>query len=235
MGSGKEGLQRPDRDKLHPMQVQQFGEHVLKLDVLEKVWMPTPHGVHLGNMICKMDFRDAKVLELGTGCGLHAILLVYRGASVLTVTEIAQKSMDNARHNIEKHGVQIPVDYQIADWTHVEGGPYDVLIANPPFAKSGKTYRRYFIDKLILDAHTLLKKGGRLVFVQSSMADIPRSVGLMHECGMKVRVVGETDGPFRDYYFDHPDYIVEMAQVPGAYSVRNGRHYERLIVFEARV
>lgn len=235
MVRSEEGLQRSGRDKLHLMQVQQFGEHVLELDVPESVWMPTPHGVHLGNMICKMDFHDAKVLELGTGCGLHAILLARQGAGVLTVTEIAQETLDNARHNIEKHGVQIPVEYQLADWTHVEGGPHDVLIANPPFAKSGKTYRRYFIDKLILEAHTLLKRGGRLVFVQSSMADIPRTVRLMHECGMKVEVVGETDGPFRDYYFDHPDYIVEMAQVPGAYSVRDDTHYERLIVFEARV
>jgi len=224
-------------DNLYPVQMhQEFdGGHSLDLDVPEGVWNPTPHGVHLGNMLCKMDFSKERVLELGTGCGLHAILLARRGASVMTVTEIEEAPLDNARHNIEKHDVRIPVDYQIADWTHVKDDGYDVLVTNPPFAKSGKTYRRYFIDTLILDAHKLLKPGGRLVFVQSSMADIPRSIRLMQECGMSVRVVGEKDGPFRDYYFEDAEYRAEMAAVPGGYSVRDGVHYERLIVFEARL
>jgi hypothetical protein len=55
----------------------------------------------------------------------------------------------------------------------------------------------------------------------------------MEECGMAVGIVGETDGPFRHYYFQDPDYLREMASIPGAYSVRDGVHYERLIVFEA--
>lgn len=224
-------------DNLYPVQMhQEFDDgHSLDLDVPGGVWNPTPHGVHLGNMLCKMDFSNERILELGTGCGLHAILLARRGASVMTVTEIEEAPLHNAEHNLEKHGVRIPVDYQIADWTHVKDGGYDVLVANPPYAKSGKSYRRYFIDTLILDAHKLLKPGGRLVFVQSSMANIPRSIGLMKECGMSVHVVGETDGPFRDYYFDDEEYRAEMASVPGGYSVRDGVHYERLIVFEARL
>ena len=214
---------------------QELGGHTLDLDVPAGVWNPTPHGIHLGNMLGRMDFSGDSILELGTGCGLHAILLARRGASLMTLTEIEQAPLDNAKHNLEKHDVDIPVDYQIADWTHVQGGPYDVLVTNPPFAKSGKRYRRYFIDTLILDAHKLVKPGGRLVVVQSSMANIPRSIQLMQECGMQVKVIGETDGPFRDYYFEDPEYMIEMANVPGSYAVRDGRHYERLIVFEARV
>ena len=86
---------------------------------------------------------------------------------------------------------------------------------------------------LIPDAHKLVRPGGRLVFVQSSMGDIPRSLRLMAEHGMQVRIVGETDGPFRDYYFEDKAYLREMAQVPGGYDVRDGVYYERLIVFEA--
>ena len=55
----------------------------------------------------------------------------------------------------------------------------------------------------------------------------------MEANGMDVRIVGETDGPFREYYFDDPIYRREMASIPGAYSVRDGVHYERLIVFDA--
>jgi release factor glutamine methyltransferase len=173
------------------------------------------------------------VCELGTGCGLHAIVLARHGARELTLTEIASEILDNARYNLEKHDVTTPTTYVVADWTHVDGSPFDALVTNPPFAKSGKTYRRYFIDTLILDAHKLVRPGGLLVFVQSSMADTPRSIQLMEENGMQVEILGETSGPFRDYYFEDPLYLKEMAAIPGSYSIRDGVHHERLIVFKA--
>ena len=224
-------------DNLYPVTISlQFGDHLLKLDVPEGVWNPTPHGIHLGNMLLQLDFTSQNVLELGTGCGIHAILLALRGAARLTLTEIEAAICDNARHNLAANAVMTPAEYVVADWTAVPHGsdaPWDCVVTNPPFAKSGKRYRRYFIDTLILDAHKLVRPGGRLVFVQSSMADIRRSLRLMAEHGMKVRIVGETDGPFRDYYFEDDAYLREMAQVPGGYDVRDGVHYERLIVFEA--
>ncbi len=218
---------------------QQFGDHLLEVDVPDGVWNPTPHGIHLGNMLLQLDFTGEHVLELGTGCGIHAILLARRGAARLTLTEIDAAISDNARHNLAANAVTTPAEYVVADWTAVPGAshggdaPWDCVVTNPPFAKSGKRYRRYFIDTLILDAHKLVRPGGRLVIVQSSMADIRRSLRLMTEHGMQVRIIGETDGPFRDYYFEDEAFLREMAQVPGGYDVRDGVHYERLVVFEA--
>jgi len=226
-------------DNLYPATLTQtFGDVKMQLDVPAGVWNPTPHGIHLGNMLVEMDFTGERVLELGTGCGIHAILLARRGAAELTLTEIDAGVNDNAAHNLVKNGVDVDVEFHVADWTNVpgashDGGPWDAVVANPPFAKSGKPHRRYFIDTLILDAHKLVRPGGRLIFVQSSMANTPRTIGLMQECGMQVRVAGETDGPFREYYFEDPAYMREIASIPGAYDVRDGVHYERLIVFVA--
>jgi release factor glutamine methyltransferase len=237
-------MERPEQrhgDNLYPVTLtQKFGDHALELDVPAGVWNPTPHGVHLGNMLLKLDFTGEHVLELGTGCGIHAILLAKRGAAKMTLTEIEQHINDNAEHNLKKHGVSIPIEYVVADWTNLDtsshdGGPYDSLVTNPPFGKSGKRYRRHFIDTLILETHKLVRPGGRLVMVQSSMANIPRTIAYMDEHGMSVRVIGETDGPFRDYYFEDDAYLREMAAIPGCYSVRDGTHYERLIVLEATV
>ena len=58
------------------------------LDVPAGVWDPTPHGVHLGHMLLRLDFSGTHVLELGTGCGIHAILIARRGAARMTLTEI---------------------------------------------------------------------------------------------------------------------------------------------------
>jgi len=223
-------------DNLQEMRLElRFKEHHLDLDVPKGVWNPTPHGVELGNRLAGLDFEGEHVLELGTGCGMHAILIARRGAARMTLTEIAEEPLENARHNLEKHGVDVPIDFVVADWVQVPGGPFDTLVTNPPFAKSGKRYRRYFIDTLILEAHKLVRPGGRLLFVQSSMADLPRTLSTMEECGLRARIVGETDGPFRDYYFEDPQYRVEMARVPGSYTVRDGVHYERLTVLEGRL
>ncbi len=230
-------METPERrrgDNLYPVTLEtQLGYYSLHLDVPAGVWNPTPNGIHLGHMLARMDFNGQHVLELGTGCGIHAIIIARQGAVKMTLTDLEQPILDNARHNLAKHNVTCPTEYVLADWTRVDGGPFDALVTNPPFAKSGKRYRRYFVDTLILDAHKLVRPGGRLVFVHSSMADVPRSINLMEQNGMTVRIAGETSGPFRDYYFEDPAYLKEMAAIPGCYTIQDGTHYERLIVFEA--
>lgn len=221
-------------DNLYPAQLDvAFGPYQLSLDVPAGVWNPTPHGVELGNRLTDVRFDGEHVLELGTGCGLHAIVIARQGAKSMSLTEIEPPILDNARHNLAKHAIGIPVDYQVADWVQVEGEPADTLVTNPPFAKSGKRFRRYFIETLILDAHKLVRPGGRLIFIQSSMADVPRSIRLMEENGMTVKILGERDGPFRQYYFEDSRFLMEMTKIPGSYAVRDGKHYERLVSFQA--
>jgi len=189
--------------------------------------------MHLGNMILNLDFKGDDVLELGSGCGNHTILIAQKKPKKLTVTEINRPILDNTRHNLKKNQIDLPVEYVVADWTHINKGPFDVLITNPPFAKSGKRYYRYFIDTLINDAHKLVKSGGRLIFIQSSMADKKRSISLMNEWGMKVRIVGETKGPFRDYYFGDKLFMENIEKFPGAYEKKGDQFIETLTVFEA--
>ena len=106
---------------------------------------------------------------------------------------------------------------------------------NPPFVASAKKNRRYFIETLILEAHKLLRPDGALIFVQSSMANIPRSMEQLEESGMSVRILGETSGAFRPYYFEDTEFMSEIAALPGAYTMIDGEHHERLVVFEGRL
>lgn len=219
-------------DNLYPATLEvKLGNYNLDLDVPAGVWNPTPHGIHLGNMLAKLDFTNKHVLELGTGCGLHAIVLAEQGAAKLTLTEIDESILENAKHNLNKYGCDLPVEYIVADWTNLPDSDYDVLVTNPPFTKSGKTYRRYFIDTLVLNAHKLLKSKGQLIFIQSSMANIPRTIKMLEENGMDVAILGETSGPFRKYYFEDSKYMKEIATFHGGYIMNDGNHYERLMVF----
>jgi len=221
-------------NNLYPQELTlNFGEITLELDVPEGVWNPTPHGMHLGNMILNLDLKDKEVLELGSGSGNHTILISQQNPKKLTVTEISQDILNNTRHNLLKNNINLPVEYIVADWTYINKGPFDVLITNPPFAKSGKRYYRYFIDTLINDAHKLVKQGGKLIFIQSSMADIKRSTILMQEWGMEVKIIGEQKGPFRDYYFEDEVFMDNIEKIPGSYEKIDDQYIETLVVFEA--
>jgi len=223
-------------NNLYPQELTlNFGNTTINLEVPEGVWNPTAHGMLLGNIILNLNLKGAEVLELGSGSGNHTILISQQKPKKLTVTEISQEILNNTHHNLLKNNINLPVEYIVADWTHINKEPFDVLITNPPFAKSGKRYYRYFIDTLINDAHKLVKKGGRLIFIQSSMADINRSTNLMKEWGMDVKIIGEQKGPFRDYYFEDKIFMNNIEKFPGAYEKINEQYIETLVVFEATI
>lgn len=204
----------------------------MELDVPAGVWNPTPNGILLGETLESMDFSGESILELGTGCGVHAVVMGLRGAREMLLTDIDEQILYHAKKNLDKHGIETKIRFLVADWIQIDASGYDTLVANPPYCVSGKKYRRYFIDTLILEAHKLVRPGGRIIFIHSTMADSPRTISLMEECGMSVRILAEKDYPFRDYYFEDQEFLLEMAKVPGSYDVRNGVYHERLMVFE---
>lgn len=72
-----------------------------------------------------------RVLDLGTGCGFHAILAALSGADVVG-TDISTRALDFARFNAILNGVRV-------DWREgslfepVLGEKFDVVVSNPPF------------------------------------------------------------------------------------------------------
>ncbi|MHC4848809.1 MAG: methyltransferase [Planctomycetota bacterium] len=209
----------------------------MQLDAGADDWDPTPHGVLLGDVLANGEFvRDRDVLELGAGVGNHTILMLRKGASRIVTTEISESRLATARANIERNCPDLAdrVEYRVADWLLVDG-TYDLVVTNPPFAKSGQRNRRYFIDALILRSSLRLRENGALMFVQSSMADLDKSLRRLDENGYDAQVVEQREGPFRDYYFEDPTFLEESAKVQGGYEIRDGVHYETLSVLHARL
>ncbi|MEM6569349.1 MAG: methyltransferase [Planctomycetota bacterium] len=199
-------------------------------------WTPTPHGRWLAQMLAEHDLvRDRDVLELGAGVANHTILLYRRGARSIVATEIADEFLATAKTNYERNcGTDTDVEFRVADWLDTPGR-FDTVVTNPPFCQSGKQNRRYYIDSLVLDAHKRLRKGGEIVFVQSSMADVEKTKRLMDDNGFDVEEIGRTSGPFRDYYYDDPTFLEEIERVEGGYEERDGVRYETLVVLHGRL
>lgn len=206
---------------------------VMDLSMGAEDWIPTPHGQCLAEVLAENNLVEGEtVLELGAGTGNHTILLARQGAKHIAATEITQALVDTTEENVKRNAPEASMEYRVADWLATEG-TFDVVVTNPPFCKSGKQNRRYYIDSLILDAHKRLNANGTLVFVQSSMADLTKTVDRLNENGYDVRVLGERTGPFRDYYFEDEDFMAESRAVDGGFEVREGVHYETLSVIAA--
>ena len=207
----------------------------MKLEINEEDWKPTAHGRFLSKILSKNNLVENKnVLELGSGTGNNTILLLRLGAKHIVATEIAEKYMNTTKHNVELNVENPSIEYRVADWLSTTG-KFDIIICNPPFCKSGKQNRRYFIDSLILDSHKLLNENGNIVFVQSSMADLNKTKERLIENGFEVRILGQKLEPFREYYFADPSFMTEIQTVKEGFDIINGTYYETLSVISAKL
>jgi len=205
-------------------------------------WLPTPHGLTMAIALAKNPGFNAclegkDVLELGSGVGNHTVLIARQNPKSLVCTEISQSRIGPTSATMklnncdEKH-----VKYIVADWLSVDG-KFDCVITNPPFCKSGKRNRRYFIDELILNGHKVLRPNGLLIFIQSSMANLPMTKDRLKQNGFELESIAERTFPWRDYYFQDQSFLAE-SEFEGAYSLdpdNDNRRLETLYVIKARL
>jgi len=148
---------------------------------------------------------------------------------------VTEDLLETTRSNFRRNcGDNANLILRVADWLSTDG-EFDLVVTNPPFCKSGKQNRRYFIDSLILDAHKRLRAGGEVLFVQSSMADVPKSLARLEENGFDAKVLETTEQVFRDYYWQDESFLAEMETVPNSYIERGGERFETLAVLHGKL
>ena len=218
----------------HSMGLSDFG---IELDTsTHDAWRPTPHGCFLAGVLHENPqiYRGKRVLELGAGLAVHTIILARGGASSVLATEITEELLEATKVNVDLNCKDSNVSYVVADWLNVDG-TFDMVVTNPPFCMSGKRNRRYFIDDLILNTSKRLGSGGELMFVQSSMADIDKTLHRLRENGYEPNILEFDHGPFRDYYYETPGFMEEAAAVPTGFRVVDGKEWETLFVIHAKL
>lgn len=82
--------------------------------------------------------NPAKILDIGTGCGLIALILAQRyPIAQLTAIDIHQDSVEEASMNFKQspwsERLQA-IQANVNSWT---AGPYDLIVSNPPYFPQG--------------------------------------------------------------------------------------------------
>jgi len=78
----------------------------------------------------------ANILEIGTGCGVIALILAQRSKARIDAIEIDEESVGQARENagnsLWKDRINI-IHSSLQDFIHLTEKKYDVIVSNPPF------------------------------------------------------------------------------------------------------
>jgi tRNA1Val (adenine37-N6)-methyltransferase len=118
------------------------------------------------------------VLDIGTGCGIIPLLMVFRQPTLkITGIEIQDAAAENAEKNISKNQMKIKIVHDdFLEWAQQQDiEKFDLIVSNPPYRKinsgrtnpdSGKAIARHELKlnlpSMLDKAKPILKKGGHI-------------------------------------------------------------------------
>jgi release factor glutamine methyltransferase len=182
----------------------------------------------------------ARVLDVCTGSGALAVAAARLGAAEVTAVDVSRRAVLSTWINAWGRG--LPVRARCAALDDLAGGgPYDVVLANPPYVPCPSTATpagrrrawdagpdgRAVLDPFCAAAPGLLSGEGFLLLVQSHVSDVERSLDLLRAGGLRAVVVSRRRVPFG------PVMRTRAAYLEGAGLVRRGQRHEDLVVIRA--
>lgn len=178
----------------------------LTIVVPPEVMPITPVSHLLGEQVLAYAREGGRVLDMGTGSGVNAILAATRGASVLAV-DVNEAALDAARANAARNGVADLVEVRRSDVFSSVEGRFDLIVFDPPFrwfpardrfeaASTDGGYRA--MTAFFRGAREHLEPAGEMLVFFGSSGDIDYLYELMAAAGFGWEVValdgGERDG-----------------------------------------
>ena len=184
-----------------------FGD--LAFEVCEHVYEPAEDSfLFAENLSVK---EGERVLDMGTGSGILGILSAKQGGEVVAI-DVNPYAVQCAKHNALTNHVQERMAFLRADLFNALNvdACFDVILFNAPYLPSdafeseswlgrawaGGTTGRSVIDRFISQVPTHLKQMGRVLLMQSNLADVAETQRRFAEFNMAVRVLAELALPF---------------------------------------
>jgi release factor glutamine methyltransferase len=165
----------------------------------------------LGEAVLAEVRADDRVLDMGTGCGVNAVLAASRSTHVLAV-DINPVAVAAARANAERNGVADRVEVRHSDVFSDVEGRFDLIVFDPPFrwfapgdlleaATTDEGYRA--LTTFFAQAREHLTARGRMLVFFGSSGDLAYLDRLVAEQGFVREVLArrslERDGWRVDY------------------------------------
>ncbi len=186
-----------------------FGDY--SFNVWDNVYEPAEDSFFFAENLLVQE--DAKVLDIGTGCGILGILAAKKASIVLAV-DVNPYAISCAKENAKINHVQGKMAFVRGSlFTCLsDEAKFDVILFNAPYlptekqeaaehawlayAWDGGVTGRKVIDRFIIESHRYLALNGQILLLQSTLADVDKTLLGFSEQKMNARVVASHALPF---------------------------------------
>ncbi|TNC21668.1 class I SAM-dependent methyltransferase [Amycolatopsis alkalitolerans] len=155
----------------------------------------------LGEAVLEEVREDDRVLDMGTGSGVNAILAASKSHEVVAV-DISPHALEAARDNAARNGVGDRVTVLHSDVFSAVEGRFDLIVFDPPFrwfaprdlfeaAITDEDYRA--LRAFFAGARAHLTPRGRMLVFFGTSGDLPYLKKLAAEAGFTSEVLGRQE------------------------------------------
>ena len=152
-------------------------------------------------------YAKGYALDMGTGCGIQAILAAGKAAKVLAV-DINPFALECAKVNAKLNNAFSKIEFRLSDLFSAipRSEKFDLIIFNPPYlptspseaasgpidaAWNGGRTGRKVISRFLRSFATHLKPRGALLMLHADLADTEKTVKVLESKGFRVRKITE--------------------------------------------
>ena len=183
-----------------------------RLEVPPGVQPINPMSDLLGGAVLAEVKPTDRVLDMGTGSGVNAILAAGTASDVVAV-DVNPTALEAARANAARNGVVDRVDVRESDLFAAVDGDFDLIVFDPPFRwftprdmfERASTDANYAtLTRFFREVDGYLRPGGRMLIAFGSSGDIAYLRRLIAAAGFEYEIVAHRDlakdGMTIDYY-----------------------------------
>jgi release factor glutamine methyltransferase len=180
----------------------------------------------LGRVVLEETRPGDRVLDMGTGSGVNAVLAATKGADVVAV-DINPHAVAAARANADRNGVADRVDLRRSDLFDEVDGRFDLVVFDPPFrwmkprdwAEASITDEDYrSLTAFFAHVREHLEEDGRILVFFGTTADVGYLEQLVENNGLAGRVVARRGMDKDGHPVEYRTYRIEVADlaIPGS-------------------
>jgi len=132
----------------------------LELEVTPAVLIPRPETEMIVEAALPLIVRklDARVADIGTGCGNVAVTLAHEARKCTVVaTDVSMDALMVAKRNAARHGVFNRIEFVHTPYLEGVPGEFDLIAANPPYVR--ETDRAALSPTVLREPHVALFGG----------------------------------------------------------------------------
>jgi release factor glutamine methyltransferase len=196
----------------------------LVFQVFKNVYMPA-EDTFLAADNMRVSYDDA-VLDMGTGCGILAIIAAQKAQKVVAV-DLNPYAVRCTIWNVKSNKLSNKIDVRRGDLFKAvhKNEKFNLIVFNPPYLPTIEDEQRSWLDKswaggptgreqidrFLQETTHFLKSGGRLLLVQSSLSDIEETLQQFRKLRFETKIVDEKKVAFERIVLIEASHLSEYS------------------------